>query len=326
MLPSIARTTLGTTLALALALGLATAASAAEPVLHPDKLLVLSTADVKGMTAPCGCHTPKGGLARRTSLVDSLRAAYGQVLLVDDGGFVPETDPRNPAVGFLLEAMRTLGTDAVTVSDKDFRLGRAWLVQRLDKSRLTVVSANLVDKVTKHPLFLPYVIKHVGTVDVGVFGLMTATGDLGPSRDSLAVEDPQVVARATIAEMKKQGATVIVLLSQLGKVDGEDLMASVDGIDAVVMGRNAPLLEHGRSIKTAIACYGGDQGHYVCRTELTLDARRHVTDRSADAVMLGPEVPDHPGVAALVKSFEDLLNHQAETTKAGEAPKDAAAK
>src|ERR1044072_41798 len=54
--------------------------------LQPDKLVLLSTTDVKGKTGPCGCHVPKGGLARRAGFADSIRAQFGQVALVDAGG------------------------------------------------------------------------------------------------------------------------------------------------------------------------------------------------------------------------------------------------
>src|SRR4026207_347633 len=58
-------------------------------VLQPDKLVILSTTDVKGKTSPCGCHIPKGGLARLASVADSLRSLYPDVLLLDAGGVLP---------------------------------------------------------------------------------------------------------------------------------------------------------------------------------------------------------------------------------------------
>jgi 2',3'-cyclic-nucleotide 2'-phosphodiesterase (5'-nucleotidase family) len=297
---------------LSLGLALAPAARAGTaPVLHPDKLVILSTTDVKGKTAPCGCHVPKGGLSRRASFVDSLRQSYGQVLLVDAGGFVPEEQERQSATGFILSVMKALGTDAVNVGERDLRFGRAFLVDRAARSGLPIVSANLLDSATKRPLFSPYVIRKAGGVSVGIFGLMVAQTDLGPSKDSLSLGDPQATARTTIAELRQKGAQVIVLLSQMGKVDSEDLVSAVDGIDAVVMGRNVAVIENGRMIKNTIACYGGDQGHYMCRTELTLDAQRHVKSAEAQAVMLGPEVPDRPQVDESVRAFEATLTPDA---------------
>ena len=57
-----------------------------------DSLVVLSTTDVIGKTSPCGCHTPKGGLARQATFADSMRSRYANVLLVDNGNFFPEDE------------------------------------------------------------------------------------------------------------------------------------------------------------------------------------------------------------------------------------------
>ena len=53
----------------------AVATTSSGTVLQPDKLVILSTTDVKGKTSPCGCHIPKGGLYRRASLADSITGA-----------------------------------------------------------------------------------------------------------------------------------------------------------------------------------------------------------------------------------------------------------
>lgn len=297
------------TLSIAVALvaslaGSAVQAATRQPVLQPDKLLVLSTTDVKGKTGPCGCHVPKGGMSRRASFVDSLRLSYGQLVLVDNGGFFPDENERKAAPAFMLDVMKTMGTDAVNIGERDLRFGREFLAEKLTRSGIPAVSANLVDKASQKPLFNPYIVKKVGGVTVGIFGLIAPTSDLGPSKESLAVLDPSATARTAVAALKAKGAQVIILLAQLGKVDGEDLVTEVDGIDAVMMGRNVALIQRGRMVKSTIACYGGEQGHYVCRTELALDAQHHMQSAEAEAVILGPEVPDNAPIAASVKAFE----------------------
>jgi 2',3'-cyclic-nucleotide 2'-phosphodiesterase (5'-nucleotidase family) len=172
------------------------------------------------------------------------------------------------------------------------------------------VCANLIEKRSRKPLFSPYLVKKIGGVRVGFFGLIGEKVNLGPSQDSLLVEDAAVVATRTIVEMRKKGADVVVLLGQLGKVENEDLVSAVDGVNAVVVGRDTPLIPKGRMIKNTVACYGGEQGYYVCKTVLTLDGRRKMTTGEADAVVLGPEVREQPEIRTLVKSFEDGFNEK----------------
>ena len=300
------------------------ATTSSGAVLQPDKLVILSTTDVKGKTSPCGCHIPKGGLSRRASLADSIRAQYGQVALVDDGGFFPEGDGQQDLAVFIMDVMNRLNTDAVGVGERDLRYGASFLRAQVKRNGLPVVCANLIDKRSRKPLFNPYLVKKIGGVQVGFFGLIGEKVNLGPSRDSLLVEEPVAVATRTIAEMRKKGVDVVVLLGQLGKVENEDLVSTVDGVNAVVVGRDTPIIPKGRMIKNTVACYGGEQGYYLCKTVLTLDARRQVTTGEADAVMLGPEVRDQSEIYKLVKSFEDGFNEKlrkAETERAARAAK-----
>jgi len=242
--------------------------------------------------------------------VDSTRASYSQVALVDGGGFFPETDAQQDAAWFLMDAMKTLGTVAVGTSERELRWGIAYLKAQVKHSGLPVVSANLMDVSTRRPALPPYVLAKIGRVRVGFFSLMSDKVDLGPARDSLKIDAPEAAARRTVDELHKKGATVIVLLSQLGKVESEDLVAAVRGIDAVICGHNVPLIQKGRMVKNTVTSYGGEQGQYVSRTLLTIDAKGKMTTGENESFILSPEVGEKPEIAKLVKTFEDALNER----------------
>jgi hypothetical protein len=293
---------------LGLALALVTAAAPHGATATADKLVIVSVSDVKGKTGPCGCHVPKGGIARLASFADSTRAEYRNVLLVDNGGFFPEDAARREASGFLMDMMKRVGTGAVGCSERELHFGLGYLRAQLARTHAPMVCANLHERKSGRPVLPPYLLRQVGTVRVGIFGLMSDVVDLGPARDSLRVEEPASAAKRTIAELRRRGATVVVLLAQLGKVEAEDLVTAVDGVDAVMVGHNVPLLMKGRMIKGTIACYGGEQGQYAGRTIVSLDARQRMIAGENETVMLGPEIPDRRDVAALVRAFEDSLD------------------
>ena len=229
---------------------------------------------------------------------------------MDGGGFFPELDTQQDQAWFQMDAMKLLGTDAVGVGGRDLHFGLAYLRETAKSKKLPITSANLIDKKTKTPFFQPWLVKKVGTVNVGVFSVMSDKVDLGPSRDSIEVSDPQAAARKAIADLKKKGATVIVALSQLGKVETEDLVSAVEGIDAAVVGLNAPLLQKGRQIKNTIVCYGGEQGQNMGRTTLNLTAAKKFASGDNEAYILGPDIPEKPEVLAIVKAFEDSFNEK----------------
>ncbi len=229
---------------------------------------------------------------------------------MENGGFFPEADNQQDVAWFLMDAMKMLGMDAVGMSEKELRWGISYFKSQVKRTGLPVICANLTDAATKKTIFPPYVIKKVGNVRVGFFGLMSDKVELGIAKDSLKVEDPSAAATRTIAEMRKKGATVVVLLSSIGKVEAEDLVAAIPGVDAVICGRNVPMLQKGRMIKNTVASYGGEQGQYMSRTLLTVNAKGTVSTGENETYALGPEVGEKPDLAKLVKEFEDKHNEK----------------
>ena len=136
--------------------------------------------------------------------MDSIKTQYGNVLLVDNGGFFPEDDIHQPVSWFLMDAMKLLGTDAVGLGDRDLRFGLAWLRGQIKRTGLSMVCANLYDNSTKKPAIQPYVIKTVNGIKVGIVGLMSDKADVGPARDSIFVVEPSNVLKMAIADMRKK--------------------------------------------------------------------------------------------------------------------------
>ncbi len=294
-------------LAAALLPGRPGAAAADEPVVEPDHAVICSLSDVKGKTVPCGCRTPMGGLARIASVADSLRGLYTQTFLVDGGGYFPEEDERRDAATFLMSAYHLLDFDAVGVGDRDLRFGFAFLRENARARSLPIVCANLIERATGQPAFPATRLVQRGALKVGFFGLVSDTASLGPGRDSLLAQDPKEAARRAVADLRRQGADVVVALTALGKAPSEDVCGAVSGIDVAIVGRSVPYFEEGRTVGKSFVVYGGDESQHMGITHLTLDDAHHVTAASGGAYVLGPQVRDKPSVAAMAKAFEDAL-------------------
>jgi hypothetical protein len=229
---------------------------------------------------------------------------------VDNGGYFPETDAQQDYAWFLIDAMKMLGTDVVGTSEKELRFGAGFLTYHLKRAKLEEISSNLYFKPTKKPLLSPYSLKTVGGVKVGVFSVMSDKVDLGPARESLYVEEPVSVAKRMVAELRRKGANVVVALSELGKVESEDLAAAVEGVDVVIAGRNVPMVNKGRLVKNTVITYDGEQGQNMGRTIVTLGPRKVPTARESEVFVLLPEVGENAEVGKTVKQFEDAYNER----------------
>lgn len=272
-----------------------------------SRLLLVTSDDVAGKTSPCGCHTPKGGLARRAAFLDSVRAVREHVLVLDAGDFFPLTDDEREAAPFMLAAMAKLGTDAAGVGVNELRYGYAFAREHARSAGVPLVSANVVRFADGQPAFEGWRMLESGGVQVGVFGLLSETADLGPARDSLRVDPADAAARRAVAALRSRGAQLVVLLSQLGKVESESLAVRVPGIDVVVGGGGVPALPEGVRAGGAVAVHGGVQGWQVGVVDVAMNGRA-VGAVAARTVVLDPAIPAQPAMAASVKAFEDTLN------------------
>ena len=283
------------------------------------RLLIVTTDDVAGKTSPCGCHTPKGGLARRAAFLDSVRAEHRAVLVLDAGGFFPATDAEREAGPFMMRAMARLGTRAAGVGANELRSGYAFVREQARAARLPLVCTNLVEFASGRPAFEPWRVFHVGGLDVGVFGLIAESTDLGPARDSLRIEPAEDAARRAVSTLRRQGADVVVLLSQLGMTMGDSVANHVPGIDLVVGGGGVPALPSGVPVGGAVALHGGTQGWQVGVANVFPGRVGRPARIEARTVILGPDVKTQPAMAASVKAFEDSLDAHLRLRNAAEA-------
>lgn len=122
----------------------------------------LFTADTEGHVTPCrSCpvHVGLGGIARRATLVASMRQRHSGLLLLDAGNFLFGPDSLESHGGVMIAAYNAIGYDAVNLSYRDFRLGLSRTLQLLHGARFDPISANLVDPNTGKPLVKPYIVR-----------------------------------------------------------------------------------------------------------------------------------------------------------------------
>ncbi len=282
----------------------------AAPAPPPAKLVLIGTTDLRGETSPCGCHTPRGGFARIGTVVDSVRRSGSAMVYLDAGGAFPDLSTRMDLAQFMYSAVHDMSPGAVGVAPRDLQLGLSAVRRFADESHLPMTCANLVDRASRAPLFPPTRLVELPGLKVGVFALLGERFELGAARDSVLVVDAERAAHDAVASLRGQGAQVIVLLSQLGRVGGEDIASAVPGIDAVFLGHDVPVLEHGRRVGGALVSYAGERGQQIGMLQLSLDDTGHVADGTCDVVSLGPDVREHAAMLAKVKQFEDAYNER----------------
>ncbi|HMG24414.1 MAG TPA: multiheme c-type cytochrome, partial [Kofleriaceae bacterium] len=244
---------------------------AADPVPARPSFTMFAVAEVRGQIGPCGCTTdPLGDLSRTAQLVAQARAA-GPVLFVDAGSLLYTHAPTPPRLvaqedlkaDLLAETyQKTLLADAVG-------LGPADLPRGVDRLRLPRVVSNAPGAGIPGG---PTKLIEVGGAKAGVFGAIAQGAVAG-----LAVADPVAAGKQAVAQLRGQGAQVVIgLLQAESKKDAVKLMRDIGGIDFAIagLGLAAPEPDHveiaPQKVGDGWLVVPGNRGQVVARLEVTV--------------------------------------------------------
>jgi len=219
-------------------------ASAADTV-----ITILHTNDTHSQIDPLPANdvnAGKGGVARRATLVKRIRKENPNTLLVDAGDVLQGTPYFNFYKGEVeYKAMSAIGYDVGTLGNHEFDNGVEALAAALKFANFDVVSANYDLKGTVlEQRVKRYVVKMVGGIKIGLFGLgVSPVGLITPDNfKGVTYIDPVVAARDVVKVLRdEERCALVVAMSHLGYCEdrqrGDSMVAAqVDGIDFIASG------------------------------------------------------------------------------------------
>jgi 2',3'-cyclic-nucleotide 2'-phosphodiesterase / 3'-nucleotidase / 5'-nucleotidase len=198
-------------------------------------LVLLGTTDVHGRLYNHDYYTGSTtdhGLALLKPLVDSIRSAHpGRVLLFDSGDLLQGNplglvyarqyaDQPNP----IIRAMNLMAYDAAAIGNHEFNYGLPHLDRAIAQAAFPFVSGNVFQHGTREHAYEPYALIPVRTA-AGDSLVVGVTGNTPPGvhvwdRENVTgvLEFREIVSsiRPVVAEMRAQGADIIVVLSHGG--------------------------------------------------------------------------------------------------------------
>jgi len=239
--------------ATALALPRSLAHLSTESAAADTLITILHTTDTHSQIDPVSANDAqnagKGGVARRATLVKRIRQENPNTLLLDAGDVMQGTPYFNYYKGEVeYKAMSAIGYDAGTLGNHEFDNGVEALAAAMKFANFDLVSSNYDVKGTAlEPLVKPYVVKTVGGIRVGLFGLgISPAALITPDNfKGVTFNDPVIAARNMVRILRdEQRCNLIVCMSHLGyyetprrnAVGDSQLAAQVDGIDFIAGG------------------------------------------------------------------------------------------
>lgn len=196
-----------------------------------------------------------GGVARRASLIDSIRQENPNTLLLDAGDIFQGTPYFNFYGGELeFRLMNRMGYDAATLGNHDFDNGLSGLLAQLPNASFSFLSANYdFENTVLQGRFDPYEVFERAGVRIGVFGLGIRLEGLVLKElyGETAYLDPVEIATDMARILREEEAcNLVICLSHLGhryenpdRVSDQVLATSTEGIDLIIGGHTHTFME-----------------------------------------------------------------------------------
>jgi 5'-nucleotidase len=267
----------------------------ASPLLQPGKdetlITILHTNDQHSQIDPLPANdrnAGKGGVARRATLVKRIRAENPNTLLVDAGDAFQGTPYFNLYRGVVeYKAMTAIGYDIGTLGNHDFDNGVEALAEAMKYAKFEFVSANYDVRGTAiENRVKPYVVREIGGVRIGVFGLGVKLEGLNPPESFKGVKyyDPVKVSLGAVRVLReKERCAMVICASHLGyypnpkgdEVGDSQVAAQVDGIDFIASGHTHTFMQQPVIAKqpnggNTVIFQVGKSGIYLGRVDFTV--------------------------------------------------------
>ncbi|MCX6543456.1 MAG: metallophosphatase [Acidobacteria bacterium] len=194
-----------------------------------------------------------GGIARRTTIAKCIRQELDSrrtpVWFVDLGDYSDGTPFSSEYHGEAdVAAMNAAGYDMGTLGNHEFNNTAAQLRKLVGATKYQLLCANATDRASGKPLVPPYVVKTLGSLRIGVFGLLAHESATYPAgKEAIEVGDEIASARQAVAALRPQ-ADIIVLLSHAGEQVDQRLAEQVPDIDVIVGSHSHSRLPSGELI------------------------------------------------------------------------------
>ena len=290
------------------------------PVLAQDStfsLTILHTNDTHAHHDPN--NNGDGGDAREATVVQQIRAAVPNVLLMDAGDRFTGTLYHQQYHGQdNVQIMNALGYDVMTLGNHEFDDGNKTLADFVSGLKFPVVSANIdfsasTDLAGK---IQPYTVLTVADQKIGVIGLTTPDTPIesSPGKELVFNDDVVGVAQKAVDDLTAQGVNKIILLTHIGFGLDQLLATQVSGVDVIVGGHSHTLLGNAYTAATnpyptiakdkdgnpVYIVQAGEYDQYLGRLNVTFDADGKVTSASGDTILLSGYITPDPAVKKII--------------------------
>ncbi len=247
-----------------------------------QSFIILHTNDIHGRIE---------GLARIATLVEQIRAENPDFpVLYFDGGDIEDNSVRlsNLTKGVAMHrVLSASGCDAAAVGNGGIlSYGYQMLPEYSAVARYPLLLANLYTSDGELvPGVQPTALITVGSLKLGLIGVTAIGDDMSGnyySEFGLQTPDLLTIIRTCAAQLRREGAEAVILLSHLGLDDDRKLAADVQEEVSMIIGAHSHnLLPEGERIGNVLIVQAGEYAQHLGRLDLTWNGEQLMVQRAS---------------------------------------------
>ena len=271
------------------------------------KITILHTNDVHSHIDPFGPddgrNANKGGVARRATLVNSIRKENPNTLLLDAGDIFQGTPYFNYYGGELeFKLMSMLDYDLATIGNHDFDNGIDGLYKQLPHAKFDFVSANYDFSNTVMDTHVkPYKIFMKAGIKIGVFGLgikLDGLVDKNMYKETVYNAPIEIAQDMSRILKEEQKCDLVICLSHIGynykkspsRVSDLNLARATKDIDLIIGGHThtflpRPTIEKNSVGKNVLVNQVGAYGLYLGKIDFYFEPGKTVKAEGASIIV-----------------------------------------
>lgn len=220
------------------------------------------------------------GFDRVAAIVNKFRAENDNVLLLDAGDVTHGMPVSTLTEGkIVVDVMNAMAYDAMVPGNHDFNYGSERLVELDGIANFPILAANVKVKETGEDLLTPYIIKEIGGLKVGIFGLATPETLFKSHPENtkgLEFVNPVESAQAMVTMLAPK-TDMIIALSHLGldestiaNESSKGVAEAVEGIDLIVDGHSHTELAEGLLVGDTLIVQAKEYNKFVGSVTVTV--------------------------------------------------------
>ncbi|MCX5909163.1 MAG: multiheme c-type cytochrome [Deltaproteobacteria bacterium] len=208
-------------------------------------------------------------------------------------------------IDLYLTAYNLMGYDAFTPGEVDLAVGVQTLLEKRKAAKFVFLLANLVYAGSKKPVFEPYLIKDIGGIKVGLFGLLSNKFPLaGPPEEKgkFELREPTGAAQRIIGELQKEKCRVIVAVAHMPLDEQKALVQTCPEVQFIISGHARDMMVGPVQVKETQILLAGTRGESLGKLDFSF-AKKKLNSRY-QLSFLEDKYADHPKAVDLITQYK----------------------